>query len=190
MNKWILIALAAGTLTACGRGDQPALTAADMAEKPEIQAATIAGDSIGKPTLPIKVDYTYAQTPTVGEPLTVQLRVESRDISAMTMNLSTRGEVALSKSTPASIAMKGNGVTPSAETHDIVMTPAVEGRSYLNVVVNGTYIGEPVTKAVSIPIQVGSGGPSLSSNGAVIATDVEVLTSMPAQQTVEPADGE
>ena len=45
------------------------------------------------------------------------------------------------------------------------MTPSDEGRSYLNVQVNGTWEGQPFTKAMSIPVQVGEGGPTLATNG-------------------------
>lgn len=187
MNKTIPGFIFAAVLAGCGQqpGTSDVVVAATPAPaKAEIDARHMPGDSIGKPTLPITFSYDYAQAPSVGEPMTVSISVESRDISAMSMRLATRGDIALSKSTPAAIALKANGIDPSQETLDVVVTPAAEGRSYLNVIVSGSYEGQPVTKAVSIPIQVGEGGPTLKTNGTIIATDVEVLSSMPASQTV------
>ncbi|MEO0575554.1 MAG: hypothetical protein AAF004_08825 [Pseudomonadota bacterium] len=187
MNRMIPGFIVAVALAGCGQqpGSSNVVVAATPAPtKAEIDATHMHGDSIGKPTLPITFAYDYT-TPTVGEPMTVSVSVDSADISAMSMRVSTRGDIAVSKSTPDAIPMKANGIDAASETLDIVVTPSAEGRSYLNVIVSGTYEGQPVTKAVSIPIQIGQGGPTLKSNGTIIETDVEVLSSMPASQTVK-----
>lgn len=183
----ILLAIA---LSACG-GEPPATTT----EAPATVAVTakpLPGDSPGKPTVPLSLSYAFLQAPAVGQPLTVRLEVTGEaDMSVLDLGVGVRGALALSKNTPASLPLKAaTSGAPGVMTQDIVVTPSDEGRSYLNIQVNGTWEGQPFTKAMSIPVQVGEGGPALKTNGEIIDDGVEVLSSMPADQRIERDTGD
>lgn len=182
-----LLALSAAAvlgLTACSETLSPVTDESVIAEA-KITASSVSEDSIGKPTVPVTINYTFQNEPVVGEPLQISLNVSSSGVSGLSMAMTTRGSLALSKNTPAQIVLKSN-VSPSAtQSHNAVVVANAEGRSYLNVQITGIYEGQPFTKAVSIPVQVGQGGPTLQKNGEIIDTGIEVLSSMPASQTVE-----
>ncbi|MEM9171281.1 MAG: hypothetical protein AAGA84_01115 [Pseudomonadota bacterium] len=189
MKYWIAIITAA--LLGCGgTPDSTTLIAEDQgddareAAKAQIVAEHHEHRSPGKPTLPVAIDYSYLQVPSVGEPVTVRLSVVSQAVSGMSASVSTRGSMSLAKTQPQQIAMKATGQSASSETIDVVVTPSAEGRSYLNVVIRGELDGRAMTKAISVPVQVGQAGPALRINGELIETDVEVLSSMPASQSI------
>lgn len=191
MHRIASTTLLAIVLSACG-GEPPATTS-EAPPVAEVTSKPLPGDSPGKPTVPVSLAYEFLQAPAVGQPLTVRLEVTGgTDVVAMDLGVGTRGALALSKNTPVSAPLKvaSTGV-PGAMTQDIVVTPSDEGRSYLNVQVSGTWEGQPFTKAMSIPVQVGAGGPTLETNGEIIDDGVEVLSSMPADQRIESGeDGE
>jgi hypothetical protein len=178
----ILLAIA---LSACG-GEPPATTT-EAPPVAEVTSKPLPGDSPGKPSVPVSLAYEFLQAPAVGQPLTVRLEVSGgADVVAMDLAVNTRGALTLSKNTPATAPLKAASTgAPGAMTQDIVVTPSDEGRSYVNVQVSGTWEGEPFTKAMSIPVQVGEGGPTLQTNGEIIDDGVEVLSSMPADQRIE-----
>ena len=80
--------------------------------------------------------------------------------------------------------LKMGASSGAAETVDTYVTPSAEGRSYVNIQISGIYENQPFTKAISIPVQVGAGGPVLEKNGEIIDTGVEILSSMPASQEI------
>ena len=175
-----------------GCGDETPVVAAQADsvaadQKAEIAASYVARESIGKPTLPVTLSYSYLNSPAVDEPVTVRVSVSSLGISDMTATIGTKGALALAKSQPSDVVMKAASATTQAtsENLDIVVTPSAEGRSYITLLVAGVMNGRPMTKAVAVPVQVGTGGPALATNGEIIATDVEVLSSLPAQQRLE-----
>lgn len=185
MHRIAFTTLLAIGLSACG-GEPPATTT----EAPATAAVTskpLPGDSPGKPTVPVTLSYEFLQVPAVGQPLIVRLEVTGgADVSPLGLAVGVRGALALSKNTPETLPLKAAASgAPGAMTQDIVVTPSDEGRSYLNVQVSGTWEGQPFTKAMSIPVQVGEGGPTLMTNGEIIDDGVEVLSSMPADQRIE-----
>ncbi|MEN7342795.1 MAG: hypothetical protein AAAFM81_07600 [Pseudomonadota bacterium] len=185
MNKFqfsIVLMIGSGLLSGCSESLPPA-PEQSLAEA-KIAARTVSEASIGKPTVPVVVDYAFLNTPTVDQPLQIRMSVSGRDVSNLTMAMSTRGELALSKNTPASMPLKMGATTGAAEAVDTYVTPSAEGRSYVNVQISGLYENQPFTKAISIPVQVGAGGPVLEKNGEIIDTGVEILSSMPASQQV------
>lgn len=188
MHRIAFSTLLAVALGACG-GEPPATTTAAPVVA-EVTSKPLPGDSPGKPSAPVSLTYEFLQAPAVGEPLTIRLSVTGgSDLQPLDLGLGTRGALALSKNTPATMPLKAaSSTTAGAMTEDIVVTPSDEGRSYLNVQVNGIWQGQPFTKAMSIPVQVGEGGPTLTTNGEIIDDGVEVLSSMPADQRVEPVD--
>lgn len=176
------VCLVAGLLTGC---DEPAQTVAVEAPPPTKITTADYGDSIGKPTVPVTVDYSFAGEPKVGEPLAVRLSVRGSGVSGLSMSLATRGALSMVKTAPTQIALKSGLASNDAAEHEALVIAADRGRSYLNVQITGIYENQPFTKAISIPIQVGEGGPVLSTNGEIIDTGVEVLSVMPAEQTIE-----
>lgn len=183
--------LLAIALAACS-GEPPATTTeapavAGVSSKPLL----LPGHSPGKPTAPVSLAYEFLQAPAVGQPLTVRLSVTGgADVQPLDLGVGTRGALTLSKNTPSAMPLKAAASSaPGVMTQEIVVTPSDQGRSYLNVQVNGTWEGQPFTKAMSIPVQVGEGGPMLSTNGEIIDDGVEVLSSMPADQRIEQGEG-
>ncbi|MEL6447971.1 MAG: hypothetical protein AAFQ62_08535 [Pseudomonadota bacterium] len=175
------------TLVACG-GESP-VTTTEAPAVAQVAGKPLPGDSPGKPTVPIFMSYEFLQSPAVGEPLTV--RVELRGATAVATNgmrVATRGSLALSKNTPSQMPLKASSSSAGVMTQDIVVTPSDTGRSYVSIQVSGTWEGQPFTKAMSIPLQVGEGGPRLETNGVIIDDGVEVLSSMPADQQLETGD--
>lgn len=195
MMRYLTTPLAAlfaiAVLGACGNGDttnsaataQPAAAVEPVDAK--IESRPLDGDSVGKPGLPVRIGYEFLGTPAVNEPLTVRLNIEGRDVSGLSMSMSTRGQIALSKNAPTRVALKSAVTDASAEQYDTVVNISGAGRSYLNVQITGIYDNQPFTKAVSIPVQVGAGGPVLNTNGEIIDDGVEILSSMPAEQQVD-----
>ncbi len=170
----------------CACGGEPPTTTTEAPAVAKVTAKPLHGDSPGKPSAPVSLTYEFLQAPAVGQPLTVRLSVTGgTDVQPLDLGLGTRGALELSKNTPTAMPLKAGSTTTGAMTQDIVVTPSDLGRSYLNVQINGTWEGQPFTKAMSIPVQVGEGGPTLLTNGEIIDDGVEVLSSMPADQRIE-----
>ncbi|MFK8054139.1 MAG: hypothetical protein AB8F65_14320 [Woeseiaceae bacterium] len=185
-SRTIALVIPFFTLVACGESITPT-TANTTMPTPKITATDLTQSSIGKPTVPVNIAYEFLSEPAVGQPLQVRLKIRSQSdsVSGMSMSMTTRGNLALSKNAPAQIALKSGAADVSGQTYDAVVTAASEGRSYLNVQIVGVYNNQPFTKVVTIPVQVGQGGPELLRNGEIIDTGVEVLSSMPASQSIE-----
>ncbi|MEM7612802.1 MAG: hypothetical protein AAF270_14035 [Pseudomonadota bacterium] len=192
MNKLsrFLAPLTVVSVTLAGCGESQPQVIADNAVEPVVTkvSSKVLDDVIGKPTVPVAVEYSFAGTPAVGVPLEVSVTISSVDMSSLGMTMSTRGQLDLGKTMPDQIALKTGLVSAETNTVDVVVIPSATGRSYLNLQVSGMYEGQPFTKAMSLPVQVGEGGPELATNGEIIDTGVEVLSSMPAEQQVEPAE--
>ena len=172
-------------LAVAGGCSQDAIEVADEApvdSKPEISVASVS--SPGKPTVPVSVSYRFDTEPKAGEPLTVTVQVASRAVTNLSMTMTTRGPLELSKNTPASVPLKANASPAAPEEYAAVVTPEGDARGYLNVQITGDFEGQTFTRAVSIPVQVAGGSATLATNGTVIDTGVEVLSAMPATQTV------
>ena len=186
MYRTPLLILAAAAIVACG--GEPPETTAPAPVAADITAKALTGNSPGKPSVPLSLGYEFLQTPAIGQPLTVRLRVApGNGIALGDMSVTTRGALTLSNNTPAQVALKAAAAAgdDGSMRRDIVVTPADTGRSYLNVQISGTSPDGPFTKAIAIPVQVGTGGPKLESNGEIIDDGVEVLSSMPADQQLD-----
>ncbi|MEO0616873.1 MAG: hypothetical protein AAFY69_12150 [Pseudomonadota bacterium] len=188
MNRIASTLILSVSLVACG-GEPPATTT-EAPTVAEISSKRLPGDSPGKPTVPVFMAYEFLQTPAVGEPLTVRVELTgATTVAASGMRVATRGALALSKNTPEQMPLKAAASSSDGVlTQDIVVTPSDTGRSYVSIQVNGLWEGQPFTKAMSIPVQVGEGGPRLETNGVIIDDGVEVLSSMPADQQLETGD--
>lgn len=188
MNYLIYRTLAVASIVLVGSGCSDTLPPLDEAQGATVAAAKIAAHPLseqqhGKQSLPVKLDYAFLNEPVVGQPLTIRLNITTSSVSQLDMRMNTRGSLALSKNTPQSVPLK-TGSSGQPEAYEAVVVASEEGRSYLNVQITGIFENQPFTKAVSIPVQVGAGGPVLEKNGEIIDTGVEVLSSMPARQTV------
>lgn len=188
-SRAVLIAALSATLTLTGcsnGGGEIAETAVAEVSKPEISVRML--ESPGKPTVPVDISYRFDSEPAVDQPLTVTVAVSGNAVNDLSMSMSTRGEIALSKNLPEAIPLKANATVIDPASFDAVVTPSAEGRAYLNVQINGVYEGQRFTKAKTIPIQVGQAGPTLAANGRIVDTGVEVLSSMPATQEIRAED--
>ena len=139
-----------------------------------------------KPGPPISVDYTLRGEPTVDEPLVIELVIASATSGEPLASFAPRGELMLAKSQSPQLALKTsggvNGEPPLSQTREVVVVPLQEGRSYLNVLIEAEHDGEPVAKAVAIPIQTGDAPPVMLPNGVEIDSDGEIVNSLPARR--------
>lgn len=192
MNRIVPILMLTAAVTGCG--GEPPVTTSEAPVVAEVAAKPLPGTSPGKPTVPVYMAYEFMQAPAVGQPLTVRVTLRGMgDVLTSDLRVSTRGALALSKNTPERMPLKAAAsASPdiSSVTQDIIVTPSDTGRSYVSLQVVGTWEGQPFTKAMAIPVQVGEGGPRLETNGVIIDDGVEVLSSMPADQRLETGDSE
>ncbi|MEL6199045.1 MAG: hypothetical protein AAFR09_02440 [Pseudomonadota bacterium] len=188
MNRIAPILILSASLAACG--DEPPVTSTEAPVAAEISSKKLTAEQHGKSTVPVFMAYEFLQTPAVGEPLTVRVELaRASTIEAGALRVATRGAMTLSKNTPEQMPLKASASSGTdLWTQDIVVTPSDTGRSYVSIQVNGIWEGQPFTKAMSIPVQVGEGGPRLETNGVIIDDGVEVLSSMPADQQLETGD--
>ena len=187
MNTLIFRTLAVASLVFMGSGCSETLPPLDEAQDATVGEAKIAAHphnelSPGKPSVPVTIDCAFLNEPAGEQPLKIRLNVSASGATQLDMHMKTRGNLALSKNTPQAVPLKSAG--DQSEAYEAVVIASEEGRSYLNVQISGFYENQPFTKAISIPVQVGVGGPVLEKNGEIIDTGVEVLSSMPAKQTV------
>lgn len=176
-------------LAACS--EAPPEATDTVASDAKIAARSLAvNSSPGKPSVPVSLSYDFDTAPAVGQPLKIRLEITGDDrVEAAKLTLGTRGALALSGNLSSVIALKSLSTAGgAAQAQDIVVTPSDTGRSYVSVQINGTWQGQPFTKAMTIPVQVGEGGPTLQTNGTLIDDGTEVLSSMPADQVLESAE--
>lgn len=137
-----------------------------------------------KPSPPISLAYRIVGTPAVNEPLRIELDIAAATTGEPVAHFTPRGELALGKSQPEQLALKtATGAAPAApQTREVLVVPLQEGRSYLNVLIEAQHEGQPVAKAVAIPIQTGDAPPVMDQNGVEMETDGEIVNSLPASR--------
>ena len=180
--------MTAGVLLAsCGGGSEQQAVSANEGATEEAPAAALTPDEkygvTGKPQGPVRIDYRIIGTPVVGQPVTVDLTINSNVGDApVTLSYDLNDRTALtfpaSQQQTVSLALV-NEEREAAQ--QVTVIPAREGRLFLNVTAHmQTDTGSRQT-VIAVPIQVGAAPRELQENGAVTTDENgELLREMPA----------
>ena len=185
MNRVNLSALIAIALLAagCGNGnvEEPAATTApEVGFKPDGETARTA-----KPQGPVTIDYKIIGTPIVGQPLGIDLQVQStlgsKPITLhYRVNDSTSIVFAEAQEARVSLAA-GNDDGPRVQQVQVV--PMREGRLFLNVSATVETKDGTMSTVTAIPIQVGAAPRQPEQNGEVLTDENgELVRSLPATE--------
>ena len=179
--------LAATVLSACSDDrDQPAASA-EQGAKTETPVAVLTPEEkfsvTGKPRGPGRIDYRIIGTPVVGQPVTIDLKVESNVGDApVTLSYGTNDSTAMSfpeaQQRTVSLAFVDDERTAGQQ---VTVIPAREGRLFLNVTAQLQTDTGSLQTVTAIPVQVGAAPRELQQNG-VVTTDEsgELIREMPA----------
>ena len=138
-----------------------------------------------KPSGPVKISYRIIGTPVVGQPVTIDLKVESNvDDMPITLNYGTNDSTAIMfpESQLQSVAL--DFIDDERESsQQVTITPMREGRLFLNVAAQMQTESGSLQTVTAIPIQVGAAPRELQQNG-VVTTDEngELIREMPASE--------
>jgi hypothetical protein len=176
--------------SACGdSGVEAESEAADPTAEVSTPVVTLAPDEkynvTGKPAGPVKISYRIIGTPIVGQPVTIDLKVES-NVEDMPIRLSygTNDSTALAfpESQLQSVAL-AFAEDERASAQQVTITPMREGRLFLNVSAEMQTESGSLQTVTAIPIQVGAASRELEENG-VVTTDEngELIRDMPAAE--------
>ncbi len=178
MTRLLLIATCTLLLTGCSSDD---------AVSPAGDSKPAAAESFThKPQGPVTIDYRIIGAPIVGQPLAVNVEVQSllgpqQIVLSYRINDSTALEFAASQPAQLSIA-PSNDDRPSVQ--QVSLVPLREGRVFLNVAASVDVDGRTLSTAIAIPIQVGSAPRQVDSNGTVGADATgQAIHSLPAAES-------
>lgn len=190
MKRVNVPALAAITILSagCGNGsvDESAVDAAAATNPPEVSFRP-GGDAMrtAKPQGPVTIAYKIIGTPIVGQPVGVDLQVNS-NLGPQPITLSyrvndaTAMEFAAAQEANVSIAAN-NDKGPSVQQVQVV--PLREGRVFLNVSATIETENGTMSTATAIPIEVGEAPRQAEENGAVQTDENgELVRSVPATE--------
>jgi hypothetical protein len=178
---------AAHVLAACqSANDNDAAEAppgAEVASKPA--ASSGAEPSPGKPSAPVRIDYTVVGNPIVGQPVSINLEVSSpmRDRPVtLHYRINDARDLTFPQAQAQSVSLAAFGDAERA-TRQVTVVPQREGRLYLNVSAEVETEGGTLLKSMAIPIQVGSAPRQQQTNGELKPdADGEPVISMPAEE--------
>ena len=177
-------------LAACGdNGANEQSNAAEQTVANDPPVAALAPDEkynvTAKPSGPVRVSYRIIGTPMVGQPVTIDLQLES-NVGDMPVRLSYKSNDSTAMAFPES-QLQSMSLSPGDDermpAQQVTVIPMREGRLFLNVAaVVETETGSLQT-VTAIPIQVGAAPRQLQDNG-VVTTDEngELLREMPASE--------
>jgi len=184
--QWATAILAGVTIAACGGSEQPT-PGADQGADAETPVAVATPDEkysiTGKPQGPVRINYRIIGTPVVGQPVTIDLKVESTvgDVP-ITLSYGTNDSTAMSfpesQQRMVSLAFVDDERTSGQQ---VTFIPAREGRLFLNVTAHLQTDTGSLQTVTAVPIQVGAAPRELQENG-VVTTDEngELIREMPA----------
>ena len=171
-------------LTACGDNDsQPSQQVADDAvQAPVAKPKSDPGMSPGKPRPPINIDYRVVGVAVVGQPVTVELDISSSfEVSELRVSLQVNDQAGLflPETQARDVLLTGVG-EGEKRSQQISVIPQAEGRYFLGVMVEMDTPEGLMTRAASIPIQVGNVRPAPRVNGELQTDEQgEAVISMP-----------
>ena len=139
----------------------------------------------GKPAGPVKISYRIIGTPVVGQPVTIDLKVESNvEDMPVTLSYGANDSTALTfpESQLQSVAL-AFAEEERESAQQVTITPMREGRLFLNVSAEMLTENGSLQTVTAIPIQVGGAPRKLEENG-VVTTDEndELIRDMPASE--------
>jgi hypothetical protein len=190
MNRVIVpaFAIAAILLTGCGNGSidasdadaAVATSAPQVSFKPDEDAARTA-----KPQGPVTIAYRIIGTPVVGQPVGVDLEVQS-NLGPQPITLSYRVNdttaMEFAEAQEASVSIAATSDTgPTLQQVQVV--PLREGRVFLNVSATIETENGTTSTVTAIPIEVGEAPRQPQENGEVLTDeDGELVRSVPATE--------
>lgn len=154
-------------------GDKP--TVADLEAR--------AGDSPGKPTAPIRIDYEVIGEPRAGEPLEVNLRISTTLEGPLEVSLQPQEGLTLGATQDSTLRRESVATLDEPAGERVVVVPGGEGRFYLSVLAAVATPDGQQMRSVSIPIQVGDKPPQMTPNGELTTTGDETVISLPAKES-------
>jgi hypothetical protein len=181
------MSLAVAMLAACG-GEQQAPAAGQAGEAGSAVAVLTPDEKYGitgKPEGPVKIDYRIIGTPVVGQPLTIELELQSNvDDRPVTLSYSSQDSTAMtfpeSQERRVSLAFEGEERLAGQR---VTVVPAREGRLFLNVTAQMQSDTGSLGTVIAVPIQVGAAPRQLQDNGVVTTDeDGELIREMPASE--------
>jgi hypothetical protein len=167
MKQTILALSLTLALAACGNGGEPGAGPA-TAEKPAPEAARTV-----KPIGPVQINYRIVGTPIVGQPVAVELEVQSvLGPQAVTLSYRINDNTAMQfpEAQPAEVSIAARtDDTPSLQQVRVI--PLREGRLYLNVAANVETESGTLSTVTAIPIQVGGNTSRVPQENGTVTTD-------------------
>jgi len=188
-KQWVLIAALAAALSgACSDGDAGKTSAAAQdtaAQQPAVLKPEDKYDVVATPAGPANINYRIIGTPIVGQPVTIDLQVESNvGDEAITLSYQASDATAISfpESQLRSIALAFVD-EERVSAQQVTVIPNREGRLFLNVTAAVQTENGSFATVTAIPIQVGSAPRDLQENGVVTTDDAgDLIREMPASE--------
>ena len=186
MNRVILFALATIVVAGCGNdGDSRSDDEATLSTKaPEVSFKPGATDGrTVKPQGPVTIAYKIIGTPIVGQPVAIDLRIEST-LGPQAIELSYRVNdptaMQFTEAQPASVSIAANNDDrPSLQQVRVI--PLREGRVFLNVSASIETESGSISTVTAIPVQVGRAVREIQQNGEVLTDENgELIRALPA----------
>lgn len=186
MNRVILIALLTIVLASCGndsdsKSDNEA-TVSTRAPEVSFEPGATDGRTV-KPQGPVTIAYKIIGTPIVGQPIAIDLRIESTlgpQVIELSYRVNDSTAMQFTEAQPASVSIAANNDDrPSLQQVRII--PLREGRLFLNVSASIETESGSISTVTAIPIQVGQAVREIQQNGEV-STDEngELIRVLPA----------
>lgn len=180
IKKTALTLLITITLAACGNADvESAAKTDDALPKGKAPSVTFTPGSdqaaTTTPVGPVSVSYRIIGKPVVGQPVAVELNVNSKlDAQPVTVNYRINDATAmqLARSQPESVTIAPREDMVAGGRERVTIIPMREGRLYLNVSASVETESGSMSTVTAIPIQVGDAPRELTDHGE-LQTDEE-----------------
>ena len=184
MNRLIIPALASVALLSAGCGNG---AVDDSGVEADVATSAPGRDSgrTAKPQGPVTIDYNIIGTPIVGQPIGIDLQVQSLLGSApitlsYRVNDSTAMEFAEAQEARVSLAASSDG---GPRMQQVQVVPLREGRLFLNVSATVETEEGTTSTVTAIPIQVGAAPRQAEENGEVLTDENgDLVRSLPATE--------
>lgn len=186
---WLVaaICLAACQQTGSRSDAADSMSTPTSAAKPELSSQTprqvsTFSDSPGKPLPPIDFKYELLGEPAVGQPL--QIRITSSIQAELdALNVALSGSERMQVPAAVSRFRMARTAASAPMTRTISVTPLTTGTLYLDVLVQADIDGRQQSRAVTIPIRVGSQSQQTAPDGTVSTdADGQRIISLPADE--------
>lgn len=183
----LVLAIPLALLVACQASDKQAdeVTVSDSSAAVHNKPQHNADRSPGKPSPPIKIDYSIIGKPVVGQPVEIDVQVSSSvAVQSLRVSYQVMDEATLFfPDTQAREMIYTDIADDDIRKQRVTVVPQGEGRAYLNVLVEVDTEFGLFTKTAAIPIQVGTVLAKPRLNGTLQTDEQgEAIISMPAQE--------